>query len=93
MIMSFMEVRKSSVCKCGTTLNANTPLDRLPGGPQPGDAMVCVDCGTPHILQADLSLEQMTEEQLNSDQYANVRKVVEEAMISAAMGTIQLPGR
>lgn len=55
--------------------------------------MVCVDCGTPHILQADLSLEQMTEEQLNSDQYANVRKVVEEAMISAAMGTIQLPGR
>lgn len=93
MIMCFNDVRKSSVCKCGMTLNTNIPLDRLLGGPKPGDAMVCVDCGTPHILQADLSLKEMTEDQLKSDQYANVRKVVEEAMISAAMGTIQLPGR
>lgn len=53
--------------------------------------MVCAVCGTPHILQNDHSLEQMTAEQLAMPEYEDVRKLVEDAMLAAAMGNIQLP--
>jgi hypothetical protein len=53
--------------------------------------MVCAVCGTPHILQEDFKLSLMTAEQLAMPEYEDVRKLVEDAMLAAAMGNIQLP--
>lgn len=89
--MTFKDIRKADVRKCGTVLGAHTPLDNLPGRPGPGDAMVCAVCGTPHILQEDFKLSLMTAEQLAMPEYEDVRKLVEDAMLAAAMGNIQLP--
>lgn len=62
----------------------------MAGGPQPLDAMICSKCGTPYILQEDLSLCPMSAEQLQSPSYAHVRALIDDAMVNGAMGNIQL---
>lgn len=68
------------------------PGEKYPDGtsPREGDAMICGRCGRPYILNGVNTLVPMTQEQLDSEEYAAIKQQIETFQATVALGNIQL---